>query len=137
MGTRQAEEEEEEEEEVEEKEEKEEEEEEETNKHIWRQEEMISLVNLASRSPSSCALSPTGLAHLVHHHLSDIPQSEHDFIALAKTRTLQEIRAYPAIRLGESWPVEQVHMFGLEQKPSPHEFLQIAGERNGRKRKGD
>lgn len=34
----------------------------------------------------------------------------------------------PAPQLGESWPFEQVHMLGLEQKPSPHEFLQIAGE---------
>lgn len=33
----------------------------------------------------------------------------------------------PDPQLGESWPLEQVHMLGLEQKPSPHEFLQIAG----------
>lgn len=38
----------------------------------------------------------------------------------------------PDPQLGESWPLEQVHMLGLEQKPSPHEFLQIAGGRYGR-----
>lgn len=38
----------------------------------------------------------------------------------------------PDPQLGESWPLEQVHMFGLEQKPSPHEFLQIAVGRQSR-----
>lgn len=38
----------------------------------------------------------------------------------------------PDPQLGESWPLEQVHMLGLEQKPSPHEFLQIAGKRKRR-----
>lgn len=38
----------------------------------------------------------------------------------------------PDPQLGESWPLEQVHMLGLEQKPSPHEFLQIAGKTNRR-----
>lgn len=38
----------------------------------------------------------------------------------------------PDPQLGESWPFEQVHMLGLEQKPSPHEFLQIARGRRWR-----
>lgn len=29
---------------------------------------------------------------------------------------------------GAIWPVGQVHMLGLEQKPSPHELRQIAAE---------
>lgn len=37
-------------------------------------------------------------------------------------------RPAPEPQLGESCPLEQVHMLGLEQKPSPQEFLQIAGE---------
>lgn len=52
--------------------------------------------------------------------------------ALVTVVTCDEWRSYwpppPAPQLGESWPFEQVHMLGLEQKPSPHEFLQIAGE---------
>lgn len=35
----------------------------------------------------------------------------------------------PAPQLGESCPLEQVHMLGREQKPSPQEFLQMAAER--------
>lgn len=38
----------------------------------------------------------------------------------------------PPPQLGETWPLEQVHMLGLEQKPSPHEFLQMAGKKRGR-----
>lgn len=34
-------------------------------------------------------------------------------------------------QLGESCPLEHVHMFGREQNPSPQEFLQIAGGRIG------
>lgn len=34
-------------------------------------------------------------------------------------------------QLGESCPLEQVHMFGREQNPSPQEFLQIAGGTEG------
>lgn len=37
-------------------------------------------------------------------------------------------RPAPEPQLGESCPLEHVHMLGLEQKPSPQEFLQIAGE---------
>lgn len=31
---------------------------------------------------------------------------------------------------GEIWPLGQVHMLGLEQKPSPHELRQIAAKTN-------
>ncbi len=44
------------------------------------------------------------------------------------TKWLNSPAAAP--QLGARWPLEQVHMLGLEQKPSPHEFLQIAGETN-------
>lgn len=34
-------------------------------------------------------------------------------------------------QLGDSCPLEHVHMFGREQNPSPQEFLQIAGGGKG------
>lgn len=38
----------------------------------------------------------------------------------------------PDPQLGESCPLEQLHILGLEQKPSPQEFLQIAAEKKMR-----